>query len=63
MIRNHGRSPEPPLGWHKQDWLLILATFDHYAFEGRLTEGQECLADQFIELIDHLHDTASPGAI
>ena len=43
------RPPEPPTGWHDQDWLLILTALDHYAREGNVSAGQELRACQLIE--------------
>ena len=63
MIRNHDRSPDLPLGWHEQDWLLVLEALDHYAREHAITEGQELRAYQLVESIAHLHGTVSLGAI
>jgi hypothetical protein len=62
-IRPDYRPPEPPCGWHDQDWLLILAALDHYALEGHLTEGQELRAYQLLESIAQLHGTVSLGAV
>lgn len=48
-IRFDYRPPEPPSGWHDQDWLLVLVALEYYALEGDLTEGQELRAYQLLE--------------
>ncbi len=56
------RPPEPPRGWHEQDWLLILEALDYYALDRHLTQGQELRAYQLVEAIARLHGTVSLGA-
>lgn len=65
MIRDRDRyrsdyrtpGPEPPRGWHEQDWLLILEALDYYALEGYLPPDQELRAYQLVEAIAQLHGT------
>lgn len=67
MPRNRGhpdsRPPDPPIGWHDQDWLLSLEALDQYARKHLLTEGQERRAYQLLESIAQLHGTVSLGVI
>lgn len=62
--RSDYRPPEPPAGWHDQDWLLILIALDWYARDGPddVTEGQELRAYQLVESIAHLHGITSLGS-
>lgn len=60
--RSDYRPPEPPAGWHDQDWLLILVALDWYAREGDVTDGQELRAYQLVESIAHLPGTVSLGS-
>ena len=68
MTPNHHhpeyRPPEPPTGWHDQDWLLILIALDWYARDGPndVTEGQELRAYQLVESIAQLHGPFRSGA-
>lgn len=55
--------PEPPTGWHEQDWLLIIDALDRYTWEADLTEGQELRTYQLVEAIARLHGTVSLGAL
>lgn len=59
--RSEYRSPEPPTGWHEQDWLLIIDALDRYVWERDLTEGQELRAYQLVESMARLHGSVSFG--
>lgn len=57
------RPPEPPTGWHEQDWLLIIDALNRYSWEEDLTDGQELRAYQLVEAIARLHGVVSLGAV
>lgn len=67
MTHNHHRadyrSPELPIDWYGQDWLLILETPDHYVREHRLTKDQELRAYHVLEAIARLRGVINSGSV
>lgn len=65
-VRHHPdyRPPESPATWHRQDWLLVLAALNEFAWSNPddLTDGQELRACQLASDVASMCRTPPIGA-